>query len=133
MALSELVDLASERVGGAVLAASDYFFASRENLIRDAEAVFDPHAYVPTGKLMDGWESRRRRGAGHDWCLVRLGVRFEERRLTGIPGRPPSLLKPPGGCRFRARCPLAGEECKEEPPFVELEPDRWVACWKAAA
>jgi len=65
--------------------------------------------------------------------LPEVGVRFEERRLTGIPGRPPSLLKPPAGCRFRARCPLAGEECKEEPPFVELEPDRWVACWKAAA
>jgi peptide/nickel transport system ATP-binding protein len=65
--------------------------------------------------------------------LPEVGVRFEERRLTGIPGRPPSLLKPPGGCRFRARCPLAAEVCKEEPPFVELEPGHYVACWKAAA
>jgi peptide/nickel transport system ATP-binding protein len=65
--------------------------------------------------------------------LPEVGVRFEERRLTGIAGRPPSLLRPPAGCRFRARCPLATEECAKEPPFVELAPGRHVACWKAAA
>ena len=65
--------------------------------------------------------------------LPEVGVRFEERRLTGIAGRPPSLLRPPTGCRFRARCPLAGEECAAEPPFVELAPGRHAACWKAAA
>jgi peptide/nickel transport system ATP-binding protein len=65
--------------------------------------------------------------------LPEVGVRFEERRLTGIAGRPPSLLRPPTGCRFRARCPLATEECAEEPPFVELAPGRHAACWKAAA
>jgi peptide/nickel transport system ATP-binding protein len=65
--------------------------------------------------------------------LPEVGVRFEEKRLTGIAGRPPSLLRPPTGCRFRARCPLATEECAEEPPFVELAPGRHAACWKAAA
>ena len=65
--------------------------------------------------------------------LPEVGVRFEERRLTGIAGRPPSLLRPPTGCRFRARCPLATEECAEEPPFVEIGPGRYAACWKAAA
>ena len=65
--------------------------------------------------------------------LPEVGVRFEERRLTGIAGRPPSLLRPPTGCRFRARCPLATEECAEEPPFVEIAPGRYAACWKAAA
>ena len=65
--------------------------------------------------------------------LPEVGVRFEERRLTGIAGRPPSLLRPPTGCRFRARCPLATEECAVEPPFVELAPGRHAACWKAAA
>ena len=59
------------------------------------------------------------------------GTRSE--RLTGIPGRPPSLLDPPPGCRFRDRCPLAFEKCAEEPPFVEVEPGRYAACWKAAA
>ena len=65
--------------------------------------------------------------------LPEVGVRFEERRLSGIAGRPPSLLRPPTGCRFRARCPLATEECAEEPPFVELAPGRHAACWKVAA
>jgi peptide/nickel transport system ATP-binding protein len=63
--------------------------------------------------------------------LPEVGVRFAERRLKGIPGRPPSLLNPPSGCRFRARCPLAFEKCVEEPPFLEIEPGRFAACWKA--
>ena len=64
--------------------------------------------------------------------LPDVGVRIEERRLEGIPGRPPSLLDPPQGCRFRARCPLAVEQCLEQPPFVEIEPGHQVACWKVA-
>jgi peptide/nickel transport system ATP-binding protein len=64
--------------------------------------------------------------------LPEVGVRFVERRLTGIPGRPPSLLNPPTGCRFRARCPLAFGKCVEEPPFVEIEPGRYAACWKVS-
>ena len=65
--------------------------------------------------------------------LPEVGVRYAEQRLTGIPGRPPSLLDPPTGCRFRARCPLAFAQCAEEPPFVALEPGHAAACWKAAA
>ncbi|HEY7691287.1 MAG TPA: ABC transporter ATP-binding protein [Gaiellaceae bacterium] len=65
--------------------------------------------------------------------LPEVGVRFAERRLTGIPGRPPSLLDPPAGCRFRDRCPLASPECAEQPPFVASEPGRAAACWKVAA
>jgi peptide/nickel transport system ATP-binding protein len=65
--------------------------------------------------------------------LPEVGVRFSERRLSGIPGRPPSLLNPPTGCRFRARCPLADGQCAEEPPFVEIEPGRFAACWKVGA
>jgi peptide/nickel transport system ATP-binding protein len=65
--------------------------------------------------------------------LPEVGVRYAEKKLAGIPGRPPSLLHPPQGCRFRDRCPLAFERCLEEPPFVEIEPDHFVACWKAEA
>ncbi|GAA4512380.1 MULTISPECIES: ABC transporter ATP-binding protein [Nonomuraea] len=63
--------------------------------------------------------------------LPEIGVRYEERKLAGIPGSPPSLLNPPQGCRFRDRCPLAGDECAEEPPVNEIEPNHFVACWKA--
>ncbi|OGO54860.1 MAG: dipeptide/oligopeptide/nickel ABC transporter ATP-binding protein [Chloroflexi bacterium RBG_16_72_14] len=63
--------------------------------------------------------------------LPEMGVRFEEERLAGIPGAPPSLLNPPTGCRFRTRCPLADAVCEEQPPFVEVAPGHAVACWKA--
>ena len=64
-------------------------------------------------------------------ALPEVGVRYDTRRLEGIPGSPPSLLDPPKGCRFRDRCPLAFEKCVEEPPFREVAPDHAVACWKA--
>ncbi len=63
--------------------------------------------------------------------LPEVGVRYEDAALTGIPGRPPSLLNPPSGCRFRDRCPFAFEKCAEDPPFIELRPGHHVACWKA--
>lgn len=65
--------------------------------------------------------------------LPQVGVRVSEHRLTGIPGNPPQLLDPPVGCRFRDRCPVAFEKCLEEPPFVEVEPGHFVACWKELA
>ena len=70
----DLVDLASENLGGAVLAASDEFFAPKENLIKAGEAQWIPDKYTDRGKWMDGWESRRRRGPGHDWVIIRLGL-----------------------------------------------------------
>ena len=63
--------------------------------------------------------------------LPEVGIRYDERRLSGIPGGPPSLLDPPKGCRFQARCPLAVDKCGEEPPFEQVAPDHWVACWRA--
>jgi allantoicase len=73
---TELVDLASERLGAAVVAANDEFFAPKENLIKQAVPVWIEGKYTERGKWMDGWETRRRRDAGdHDWCIVRLGVR----------------------------------------------------------
>jgi len=63
--------------------------------------------------------------------LPEVGVRYADKRLAGIPGNPPALLNPPEGCRFRARCPLAAEQCRREPPYVAVERDHFVACWKA--
>ena len=70
----DLVDLAGERLGGGVLYASDDFFAEKENLIKPAKPVWKEDEYTDRGKWMDGWESRRKRVAGHDFALLRLGA-----------------------------------------------------------
>jgi allantoicase len=70
-----LVDLASERVGGTVLLANDEFFAEKENLLKAGRGIFLPDKYTDRGKWMDGWETRRRRTPGHDWCVIQLGLR----------------------------------------------------------
>jgi allantoicase len=74
-AFTSLADLASARVGGRAVAANDDFFASKTNLVKASPPVFIPGKYTTRGKWMDGWESRRRRTPGHDWCVVRLGIR----------------------------------------------------------
>ena len=70
---TDLIDLASERLGGHAVVASDEFFASKENLVRAGRAVFIPDKYTEYGKWMDGWESRRKREPGNDWCIIALG------------------------------------------------------------
>jgi allantoicase len=72
---ADLPDLASARIGGRAIATNDDFFASKTNLVKAEPAVFIPGKYNARGKWMDGWESRRRRTPGHDWCVVALGVR----------------------------------------------------------
>src|SRR5690349_18560796 len=74
MDFTELIDLASEKLGGAVLVANDDFFAPKENLLKFASPVFIEGKYTDRGKWMDGWESRRRRTPGFDWCIIRLGL-----------------------------------------------------------
>jgi allantoicase len=74
MDFTELVDLAAEKVGGAVLVANDEFFAPKENLLKSGAPIFIEGKYTDLGKWMDGWETRRRRTPGFDWCIVRLGL-----------------------------------------------------------
>jgi allantoicase len=75
------LNLASPRLGAQATAASDEFFAAKERIIVDAPAVFVPDKYDDHGKWMDGWESRRRRDGGHDFCIVKLGARG---RIRGV-------------------------------------------------
>ncbi|CAF89517.1 unnamed protein product, partial [Tetraodon nigroviridis] len=67
-------DLACETVGGKVLFATDEYFAPSSNLLKGALPRFDTSAYTEFGKWMDGWETRRKRSPGHDWCIIQLGV-----------------------------------------------------------
>ncbi|MBK9214199.1 MAG: allantoicase [Chloracidobacterium sp.] len=75
---TQLVDLASEKLGGTVLFANDDFFAAKENLIKPHAAEWKEGLYTDNGKWMDGWETRRRRSPRldepFDWCIIRLGM-----------------------------------------------------------
>jgi allantoicase len=73
-AFEDLIDLAAEKVGGTALLASDEFFAAKENLLKPGRGVFIPDRYTENGKWMDGWESRRKRTPGHDFCVIKLGL-----------------------------------------------------------
>jgi allantoicase len=70
----QYVNLAQPRLGSEVIYATDDFFADKARLIDPAEPQFIPGKYDENGKWMDGWESRRKRTPGHDWCVIRLGV-----------------------------------------------------------
>jgi allantoicase len=82
-AFTDLIDLASERLGGAAILANDEFFASKDNLVKPSPAIWIEGKYTDRGKWMDGWETRRRREPGavsavsavsYDWCILRLGT-----------------------------------------------------------
>ncbi len=83
MDFTDAIDLAAERLGGAVVYANDDFFAPKENLIKAASPVWKEGLYTDDGKWMDGWESRRRRSPRlderFDWCIIRLGMPGEVR------------------------------------------------------
>src|SRR5438445_5785919 len=78
MDFTELIDLASEKLGGAVLYANDDFFAPKDNLLKSAAPIWIEGKYTDLGKWMDGWETRRRRSPRldekFDWCVIRLGM-----------------------------------------------------------
>jgi peptide/nickel transport system ATP-binding protein len=66
----------------------------------DTRAVFDAPAHPYSKGLLEAFPS----------------IRGEKKRLTGIPGAPPNLGKPPTGCRFHPRCPVAMDRCKTDEP-----------------
>ena len=110
------INLASARLGAEAVACSDEFFAPMSRLVEDSEPVFHPDRYDENGKWMDGWESRRRRGGGFDWCVVRLavpgqvlGFELDTRHFTGN--------FPPGAALDGA----TGDECPA-PDFAEWKP-----------
>ena len=69
-----LTNLAAERLGAKTLLCSDDFFAEKENLLKPGRGIFIADKYTDRGKWMDGWESRRKRVPGHDWCIIQLAT-----------------------------------------------------------
>lgn len=70
----QFTDLVCENVGGKVLFATDEWFAPAANLLKREAPKFLPSAFTSSGKWMDGWETRRKRIPGHDWCIIQLGI-----------------------------------------------------------
>lgn len=109
------LDLASERLGGRVTYVTDEFFAAAQNMLKPGRGVFIEGRYTDRGKWMDGWESRRRRDGGHDWCVIRLG-------FTGMISR---LCVDTN--HFRGNNP---ESCSIELGCIEHEPGEDAAAWE---
>lgn len=70
----QMNNLACESVGGKVLFATDDWFATAENLLKKGDPEFKAGLFTEYGKWMDGWETRRKRIPGHDWCIIQLGI-----------------------------------------------------------
>ena len=66
--------MADARLGAVGLYATDEFFAPLARLLQASEPEWRAGVYDANGKWMDGWESRRRRGEGHDYCVVQLAA-----------------------------------------------------------
>ncbi|CAK4085092.1 unnamed protein product [Aphanomyces euteiches] len=73
--------LTSLSKGGKILFATDEWFAAADNLLSPTPPVFIAEKFTDFGKWMDGWESRRKRIPGHDWCIIELGLRG---KIVGI-------------------------------------------------
>jgi allantoicase len=126
---TQLADLASERLGGKAVEANDEFFAPKQNMLKEVKPIFIEEKYTARGKWMDGWETRRRRTPGHDWCIVRLGLPGIIRGVTVdtsfFKGNFPERFSLEG-CDLGGRPPYKNEKKRlkaAETRWVELLPE----------
>jgi allantoicase len=118
------INLASPELGAAVCYVSDEFFAPAKRMLSIEEPVFIPGRFDSHGKWMDGWESRRKRTAGHDFCVIRIcpgvirGVEVDTRHFTG--NYPPRVMLE--ACRV-ATDPVETTVWSELVPMTDIEGD----------
>jgi allantoicase len=90
------INLASPENGAAICSVSDEFFAPAKRMLSAGKPVFIADRFDQHGKWMDGWESRRKRSAGHDYCVLRIcpgvikGVEIDSSHFTG--NFPPAVM-----------------------------------------
>lgn len=118
------INLADTALGAEPCARTDEFFAEARRMLDPAQPAFYPERYDEHGKWMDGWETRRRRNGGHDWCVVRLGlpgvvraVDFDTSFFTG--NFPPAVQLE--GCYSPEREPDDGAAWRPLTPSLSLE------------
>jgi len=82
-------NLAAPELGGAICSVTDEFFAPAKRMLSAEAPIFIPDKFDAHGKWMDGWESRRKRISGHDFCVVRIcpgvikGIEMDTSHFTG--------------------------------------------------
>ena len=69
----KMINLAEPRLGSKVIFKTDDFFASSNRIINPHPPIFKEGVFDKHGKWMDGWETRRRRGKGFDYLIIKLG------------------------------------------------------------
>ena len=118
------VNLADPRLGAQAIYATDEWFASKERLLKSVPAVFLPDEFDDNGKWMDGWETRRKRGEGYDYCIVRLGrpgrlqgVDIDTSHFTG--NYPPAASI--DACYCKSGDPLESTDWQEILPSLTLQ------------
>lgn len=120
------VRLEQPRLGTQVVFATDDFFADKSRLIDPADPVFIPDKYDENGKWMDGWESRRKREPGHDFCIVKLGIPGVVRGLDIDTSHFTGNFPPHASvdaCIGEDEVPAEGADWFELLPKVELQGD----------
>lgn len=123
---TDLIDVAAERLGGRALLANDEFFAPKEDLLKADAPEWREGVYTDRGKWMDGWETRRRRTPGHDWCIIRLGVPSQIRGVvvdtSWFKGNYPERFSLEG-CELPAGVDPSNLDDGEDAPWVQVLPE----------
>ncbi len=123
---SRWANLASAGLGATAVSCSDDFFAPMARMLKDESPVFIDGKFDDHGKWMDGWESRRKRGPGNDWCIVKLarpgvihGIEIDTTHFTG--NYPPAASI--DGCSFDGDNPDGRVKWTELIPQCALDGD----------
>ncbi|KAJ8316816.1 hypothetical protein KUTeg_004720 [Tegillarca granosa] len=115
---TELNDLVAEKVGGEICFSTDDWFAVAENLLKANDAEFKAGVFTEYGKWMDGWETRRKRKPGHDWCIIQLA----------LPKRKSYMGTAATYKEFTEIAPLKSENWEEIVPRSALQPGYKTSC-----
>ncbi|MEO3780836.1 ABC transporter ATP-binding protein [Micromonospora sp. B11E3] len=110
--------------------------------IASARYFADETLVMYAGRLVEGGDSETvTQHPAHPYTRLLIDSAPDPDRITGAgrvtvaergDGEPPSLLRPPAGCRFHPRCPYAMPRCGAElPPRLQVgdRPGHWAACW----
>jgi allantoicase len=122
--LKDFINLASPGNGAAICSVSDDFFAPAKRMLSADDPIFIPDRFDAHGKWMDGWESRRKRIAGHDHCIVRIcpgvirAIEIDTRHFTG--NFPPAASVE--ACHVAVE-PTEGTQWTELVPRTDLQGD----------